>query len=212
MLAHRLRRWPNIKTTLVQHIVFAGKDLHVLDTGSPDHPGHPAPRTMTMTSLYFHNMPYVSDPAVTEMTEPADVPLVQDTPTTVTLVINVTNLASADPGNDIPEVTSPAENFVFQTILSDTDLTNTTGSVYISSVASILDSAVGLPAGSSVEFSATSTVTLSSAYCQDVHYLCVLLLTGTDASSANNVACKYIDGQKTCDPGQICFVIIVLRS
>ena len=165
-----------------------------------------------MTSLYFHNMPYVSDPAVTEMTEPADVPLVQDTPTTVTLVINVTNLASADPGNDIPEVTSPAENFVFQTILSDTDLTNTTGSVYISSVASILDSAVGLPAGSSVEFSATSSVTLPSAYCQDVHYLCVLLLTGTDASSANNVVCKYIDEQKTCDPGQICSVIIVLRS
>ena len=24
MLAHRLRRWPNIKSTLVEHFVFAG--------------------------------------------------------------------------------------------------------------------------------------------------------------------------------------------
>ena len=30
MLGHRLRRWPNIKASLSQYVVFAGMLIHVL--------------------------------------------------------------------------------------------------------------------------------------------------------------------------------------
>ena len=134
----------------------------------------------------------------------------QNVTTTVSVNVEITNSASGASGNDILAVNSGG-NFLLQLQLSDVDMAVTTDTLNLDTIAVTADMPADLQQPLAVTnvitISATADVVIPRSNCLNVHYLCVLLSEGVDASyydtdPTDNVMCKNIDLQKACDPGK----------
>ena len=158
-------------------------------------------------------MHYYLDPSVTNFQESANVLLQQNVSTTVSVDVEITNVATSASGNDILAVSS-GNNFMLRLQLSDVGMASNSDNLNLAPIPVTANNPAelqqGLAAMNMVTISATADVTILQSDCLNVHYLCALLSVGTDASyhdfgPLNNIRCKNIDAQKACDPGQSIF-------
>ena len=141
--------------------------------------------------------------------------MTQNSISTITFDVDLANVASAGNGNDIPSVTSPAENFVFTVQLSDVDIrSGASDTLSISPVATTVtvgDVTQALAAqASAITFTATADMTFTDTQCPDVQYMCIHVTAGSGAvytdintGVSSNTICTDVSAYIQCAPGMI---------
>ena len=154
----------------------------------------------------FNNFTY-ADPSTTVLSPDGSVFYrANAAPLTVMFDVSVVNEATASDGNNIIALSDPNANFAVEVYLSDMDASAGTLGLQYSPTCSGLSQGVAAAMAETITISCSVDVTFTDANCQQIQFLCVRILEGTDAvytdaSGSNNIICTDITAQKTCTPG-----------
>ena len=159
-------------------------------------------------------MIYSADPEIFTFSETSGLTFKSGAATSIAFSFTTKNGATAGSGNDILTVSGSKYNYEYTIQLSDVDIATGTDTLNIAdtTISSSVDRQQGLAATASFSSTGTASVTIPSAQCSSIRFLCLKLATPstalyTDAGPTNNEKCVDISTKISCSPGQCLEVI-----
>ena len=164
-------------------------------------------------------MNFQSDPAISAFVETSGLSFKSGASTSIAFSFTTQNAASssAGNGNDILIASGSNYNYEFAIQLSDVDMATGTDTLNIADIAisSSVDRQQALAATANFVSTGTASVTIPSAQCSSIGYLCLQLAIPStakykDTDTTNNAKCVDISTGLSCSPGQCseCYIVI----